>query len=1312
MPGDNIVSQIFVSFSTEDKHYVKSVVERLQTRFHGTLFYYPNYPTTLDGSQADTIKQKVLGSDAVICFVSQAAGRSPWVENELRVAKEHEPTIPIIGVRVPKPDDGESIPPAFFGYVSTRNLIEAVKEDGREEEIAHKIAHSLPRLLWRPEVDTESLLHDYVRCRKQHTLGGKDLTSVAQGMRGLAVVEENRHDGTPRCLYSELTGYYILDSLRLYDLRGDPVFLTEASEAATWLTSHAMANEYHGVLTRHYMKHDSEDRVRETSFSGGNIYSFDTAICLIALVTLTRRWGHLDAQDRRSCERRYDFTREACLLGTFLCRTMMQGLEITADRPIAAVFSTREGKPLCDDEERWSRRFGPHHARVAEALVLLYSLVRDPDGDQRASFAGCDLPKDYLDGAVRICDAILKRQDPEGEIETSKGRTELHPLAYGAEGLLTVGEVLKESRYIEAARLIVEWALDKQNKGDGSIPQVFKFISGSPLGPAKRNYRTDAVAQILLVAARLGLAETDPEYQSKVDQIVSFLQRLSKRKDCFPFGFLESESWRECRVENYWTWMYAVHGLIRYKLSRIAHQARVLILAGGGGTRLWPLSCRRFPKPFSSAMLGTRSLLEETLRRFTQPGLIPAENIFVLCAPETRRNALGLCAAQGVYPSHVLSDQCPQRGTIPATKAAIVGVTDSAERSWDQMFGSRVVIVSFVDDVFDPADAPCGIIERLLIAADSKANRSHRAGCFFLLGAPTDDHDSRLGHMELAAGDGNFSGALRCVPVRAFHVKPSKMPDEMRRLLDKKGRHAARDSWAWDCGLLVALGATWQAELDKRDGNLDQHLLAELEVSRLRVATLHHSVRFDDFGVPGVNLLRFFRGSKQEKQGNVIIGTGPDDRKEPAVRVLCASGNVIISDRRRIDVYGVNKHLIVDSSITNSALVVPLDKVSSFQAVYENALARDGDMGNYLTGGKVAHDARPVLKLYDTQGRRGAATGDLPSAFSGCAVLVDVSGIECRRTKDRLWLHNRSVMCPPLEECQFETLARKQAEDARLVQHLVHVYAIGHELCSRASGTRWRHRLKLSQPPARALVKDILIPTLLYHDYGGCLDPAREDQENETQGRIREVTKLDRRHLDTHVIEQFLKSAGKTMPIEIGPTGTQYPGYVFNDDVNSAASFIRDCRAEYEKGGKLHLLDIAVMLLQSHDSPQRFGSFLGMYHSFASAWIRGQKASPISNQVRMPTADEVMELFALVKISDMLSCANWQWKRLRWRETRKKPDLPLREPVGDTLKYLCRQLELAGFTAAAIRGWCEFTKEQLDENERLEEILNALRNDA
>ena len=57
------------------------------------------------------------------------------------------------------------------------------------------------------------------------------------------------------------------------------------------------------------------------------------------------------------------------------------------------------------------------------------------------------------------------------------------------------------------------------------------------------------------------------------------------------------------------------------------NQTYALILAGGSGTRFWPLSRNSCPKQLLD-LFGSGTLLEQTIRRLD--GLVPLEQIFVL----------------------------------------------------------------------------------------------------------------------------------------------------------------------------------------------------------------------------------------------------------------------------------------------------------------------------------------------------------------------------------------------------------------------------------------------------------------------------------------------------------------------------------------------------------------------------------------------------------------------------------------------------------------------------------------------------------
>ena len=60
----------------------------------------------------------------------------------------------------------------------------------------------------------------------------------------------------------------------------------------------------------------------------------------------------------------------------------------------------------------------------------------------------------------------------------------------------------------------------------------------------------------------------------------------------------------------------------------------LVILAGGAGSRFWPVSSDELPKQFLDIMNCGRTLIQLTLDRFK--GLIPEENVWVVTSEKYR----------------------------------------------------------------------------------------------------------------------------------------------------------------------------------------------------------------------------------------------------------------------------------------------------------------------------------------------------------------------------------------------------------------------------------------------------------------------------------------------------------------------------------------------------------------------------------------------------------------------------------------------------------------------------------------------------
>jgi mannose-1-phosphate guanylyltransferase len=85
----------------------------------------------------------------------------------------------------------------------------------------------------------------------------------------------------------------------------------------------------------------------------------------------------------------------------------------------------------------------------------------------------------------------------------------------------------------------------------------------------------------------------------------------------------------------------------------------VIIMAGGVGSRFWPLSRRGKPKQFLDILGTGETLLQQTLRRFKS--VVPEKNIFVVTSAEHKDIAVSQLA---INPDNILAEPF-RRNTAP-----------------------------------------------------------------------------------------------------------------------------------------------------------------------------------------------------------------------------------------------------------------------------------------------------------------------------------------------------------------------------------------------------------------------------------------------------------------------------------------------------------------------------------------------------------------------------------------------------------------------------------------------------------------------
>ncbi|MCO6058320.1 mannose-1-phosphate guanylyltransferase/mannose-6-phosphate isomerase [Pseudomonas sp. MOB-449] len=224
-----------------------------------------------------------------------------------------------------------------------------------------------------------------------------------------------------------------------------------------------------------------------------------------------------------------------------------------------------------------------------------------------------------------------------------------------------------------------------------------------------------------------------------------------------------------------------------------------VILSGGSGSRLWPLSRKQYPKQFL-ALTGEQTLFQQTLQRLNFDGMQPA----VLVANQDHRFIVQeQLDAIGLQPQAMLLEPFG-RNTAPAVAIAAMQLLAEGR--------DELMLVLPADHVLRDQQA----FQQALALAASAAEK----GEMVLFGVPAERPETGYGYIRSKADGALPEGISR---VAQFVEKPNE---------ERARQYVASGDYFWNSGMFLFRASRFLEELKHHDVDIYDTCLLALERSK------------------------------------------------------------------------------------------------------------------------------------------------------------------------------------------------------------------------------------------------------------------------------------------------------------------------------------------------------------------------------------------------------------------------------------------------------------------------------------------------